>query len=168
MSKEIEKRLSRIEKRLAKRTREHSICNCRVETRFHNGPCVAAILKGASRVCPVHGFRDFGLFAYVARSYLVNAEDNRFCPCPPNPWRSFLLSEGPHTWEGQHAAKEACSKLPVDHCSNFQENQRQSTAAFEKYSQDLQRWIESGGRLPDREEIKKLAWKRARKRGRGR
>jgi hypothetical protein len=168
MSKEIEKRLSRIEKRLAERTREHSICNCRVETRFHNGPCVAAILKGASRVCPVHGFRDFGLFAYVARSYLVNAEDNRFCPCPPDPWRSFLLSEGPHTWEGNYAAREACRKLPISDDSNRSEDNGKLDEVFGEYSKARRQWVDSGGRLPDREEIKKLAWKRARKRGRGR
>lgn len=168
MSKQLERRLVRLEKRLAERTREHSTCNCRGYTRFHDGPCLAAILKGASRVCPVHGFRDFGFFMFAARWCPVNAEDNQFCPCPPHPWRSFRLSERPHTWEGHSAAREACNKLPVDNCSDFQENHRQLMAALEKYSQDLQRWVEAGGRLPDREGIKKLAWKRARERGRGR
>jgi hypothetical protein len=168
MSKEIERRVSRLEKSLAERTRERSICNCRVGTTFHNGPCLAAILEKACRVCPVHGFRDFGCFMWSARSYPVKAEDNQFCPCPPHPWRSFLLSERPHTWEGHYAAREACIKLPMDSSSNSQEDHPQVKEVHRKYQQERQRWVESEGRLPDREEVKKLAWKRARARGRTR
>jgi hypothetical protein len=163
MSKEIEKRLSRLEKRLAEKTREHSICNCRVDTRFHNGPCLAAILKGASRVCPVHGFRELGFFMFAGRPYPVNAEDNQFCPCPPHPWRSFLLSDRPHTWEGHNAAREACGKQALSDNSNLRADNREGEEALGEYFEARQRWVDSGGRLPDREERAKLQWERARK-----
>jgi hypothetical protein len=94
----LEKRISRLEKRVAERTEKNKVCNCRVETRFHNADCLDAVLKGMSRVCSVHGFRKLGFFFWTSKQYLLQSEDNQFCPCPPHPWRSFLLSEGPHTW----------------------------------------------------------------------
>jgi hypothetical protein len=107
MSKALEKRLSRVEQQLAERTEEPVVCNCRSATSFHSGKCLNAILQRVSRVCPVHGFRELGFFMFSSKQYALNSEDNQFCPCPPHPWRSFVLN-GLHTWEGNQAAREAC------------------------------------------------------------
>lgn len=133
MRKELEKRLARIEKRVAEKTKTNKICNCRGETRFHNAPCLAAILKGASRVCPVHGSRELGFFWWTSKQYPLRPEDNPICPCPPHPWRSFLLSEGPHTWEGHDAARKAACELPPDPTFNFQEDKRRMGELFAEY-----------------------------------
>ena len=168
MSREIEKRLSRLEKRLAEKTKEHSICNCRVSTVFHGGHCLDAILKGVSRVCPLHGFRELGFFMWMSKQFPLLSEDNPFCPCPPHPWRSFLLSPHPHTWEGHYAAREACSKQVSSEDLNLRADNRKGEEVLGEYFDARQRWVESGGRLPDREQIKKLAWQRAREHRRGR
>jgi hypothetical protein len=168
MSREIEKMLSRLEKRLAEKTKEHSMCNCRVATTFHGGDCLDAILKGIPRVCPLHGFRELGFFMWGSKQYTLLSEDNPFCPCPPHPWRSFLLSPRPHTWEGRDAAREACSKQVLSDDLNLKADNRKEEEVLAEYFEARHRWVESGGRLPDKEELVKLAWKRARKRGRGR
>ena len=38
MLKELEKKLSRLEKRVAERIQKTEVCNCRVTTNFHNAP----------------------------------------------------------------------------------------------------------------------------------
>lgn len=163
MSKGLEKRLSRVEQRLAERTEAPVVCNCRSVTSFHSGKCLNAILKGVSRVCPVHGFREFGFFMFSSNQYPLNAEDNQFCLCPPDPWRSFVLN-GPHTWEGNQAAREACGKLPPDDSFNFQEDKRLLGAVLAKYEEDRRQWQEKTGQRPaSPEEIRKLEWKGARK-----
>lgn len=168
------KRLSRLEQLAAKRTKEKKVCNCRVETSFHSADCLEAILKGASRVCPRHGFREFGFFMFAACWSTLVREDNQFCPCPPHPWRSFLLS-GNHTWEGNRAAQEAERKLHEDDdggfnskedClqseARFQEDSRRVDAIFAKYREARRQWVkETGRQLPSKEELVKLEWKRA-------
>jgi hypothetical protein len=162
MSTGHEKRLSRLEKRLAERTTKPSTCNCRVETLFHGGCCLDAILKGMSRVCPLHGFRELGVFCWTSKQFTLLSEDNEFCPCPPDPWRSFVLS-GNHTWEAQSAARETIRNSPPAENSNFKEDDLRVDEVFARYSEARHRWVDSGGRLPDREELVKLAWQRARK-----
>src|ERR1035441_1852110 len=56
----LEKRISRLEKRVAEGTEKNKVCNCRGETRYHSADCLDAILKGIPRVCPLHGFREQG------------------------------------------------------------------------------------------------------------
>jgi hypothetical protein len=71
---------------------------------------------------------------------------------------------GPHTWEGNYAAREACNKLPPADHSNLQEDRRRGEALLAQYTEAGQQWVEKTGRqLPSREEIVKLQWKRARK-----
>jgi hypothetical protein len=160
----LEKRLARLEQRIEALTEEPKVCSCRVETRFHGADCLGAVLKGMSRVCPRHGFRELGFFFWTPGWRTLNAEDNQFCPCPPDPWRSFLLSEAPHTWEGHDAAREACGKLsPADH-SNIQEDRRRGDALLVQYLEARRQWVEKTGRqLPIREELVKLQRERARK-----
>jgi hypothetical protein len=153
MRKEIENRLSRLEKRLGERTTKLSICNCRVETRFHGGCCLDAILKGMSRVCPLHGFRELGFFFWTSRQFPLLSEDNQFCPCPPHPWGSFVLSDGPHTWERQYAAREACRKQSPTADSNFRADKRKEDEVFGEYFEARQRWVDSGGRLPTEKNV---------------
>jgi hypothetical protein len=163
MSAGLEKRISRLERIAAKKSEKPRICNCRVETRHHGADCLDAILKGMSRVCPRHDFRELGFFFWTPRWRTLISEDNQFCPCPPHPWRSFLL-HGPHTWEGNYAAREACNKLPPADHSNLQEDRRRGEALMAQYAEAGQQWVEKTGRqLPSREEIVKLQWKRARK-----
>jgi hypothetical protein len=44
MSNGLERRLSRLEHVVAERTKPQ-ICNCRVETRYHNADCLDGLLK---------------------------------------------------------------------------------------------------------------------------
>jgi hypothetical protein len=165
MSSGIEKRLLRLEHLVAKRTRKPQVCNCRIETRYHNANCLAAILNGMSRVCLAHGFRELGFFFWTAKQYALQSEDNQVCPCPPHPWRSFLLSKGSHTWEGQRAAQEAWNNLADAHQSNIQEENLQTDAMLAKYGKARQEWIERTGRpLPSPQELKRLQWERVRNR----
>jgi hypothetical protein len=162
MSNGHEKRLSRLEERAAERSKQLAVCNCRVETRCHNAACLGAILKGISRVCPLHGFRVLGFFFWTSKQYLLLPQDNQFCPCPPHPWRSFL-SEGPHTWEGHDAAREAYRQLPPTPMLNYKDDKRQADLILEEYSEGRQQAVERGARLPDRADLVKLKWERARK-----
>jgi hypothetical protein len=65
MPSELERRMSRIEERLAEKTKKPSICNCRVRTSCHNAECLPAVLKGIPWVCPIHGFRNLGRFWFT-------------------------------------------------------------------------------------------------------
>jgi hypothetical protein len=62
IGKALEKRVSQLEKRMEEYAKKQLVCNCRVKTCYHSGHCLDAILKGVSRVCPVHGFREAWLF----------------------------------------------------------------------------------------------------------
>jgi len=164
MSSALENRISRLERLVQERIEGARVCNCRLETRFHGADCLDALFKRMSRVCPRHGFRVLGFFFWTPKWRTLNSEDNQFCPCPPDPWRAFLLSEGPHTWEGHDAAREAYGKLPPADHYNIQEDRRQGEALLVQYSEARQQWVEKTGRqLPSREELVKLRWERARK-----
>ena len=92
MSNSLEKRVYRLEQLVAKKNEKPLVCNCRSMTRSHGSNCLDAIMKGTSRVCPFHGFRELGGFMWTPEDSPLLSEDNQFCPCPPNPVRSFLLS----------------------------------------------------------------------------
>lgn len=167
MSNGLERRLYRLERLVADRREKQQVCNCRVETCFHNAKCLDAVLKGLSLVCPVHGFRELGFFFWTPQQCPLEPESNQFCPCAPHPWRSFVTSEGPHTWEGHRAARAGWNTLPlVDHFDAKEENQL-TTATVAKYFKACQRWIEQNRwkALPAKEELVNLQWKRARKHG---
>ena len=150
MSKALEKRLARMEQLVAKRMETPRICNCKVETKFHNATCLNAILERAPRVCPLHGFREFGFFMWTPPQFPVSWEDNDVCPCPPHPWSSFVLSKD-HTWEGHDAAIEAWHELPTAEASDFEENNRQTDAALATYYASRQQWLDTTGlQLPSR------------------
>jgi hypothetical protein len=158
----LEKRLSRLEKHVAERTEKPSVCNCRVETRFHSAVCLNAVLKGMPRVCPVHGFRELGFFWWTPPKSTLRSEDNQFCPCPLHPWRSFVLSAGPHTWDAHNAALEAATEVQRDPILNLHEDNRRSMAIMEEYLAAREEWLDGSGReLPSRAELVKLQWKRA-------
>ena len=160
-------RVFRLEQQVAERIEEARVCNCRVTTQFHNADCLEAVLKGVSRVCPRHGFRELGFFMEhpiwcpLKPRDSADSDDNKFCPCPPHPWRLYVLS-GNHTQEASQAAREANQKLPsVDH-SNFHEENRRIDALLEEYLNAQQKWVEAGGQLATKQELVKLHWKRAR------
>ena len=163
MSKALEKRLARVEQLVAKRMETPRICNCKVATKFHNATCLNAILERAPRVCPLHDFRELGFFMSTPQQYPLISEDNEVCPCPPHPWRSFVLNED-RTWEGRDAAMEAWHNLPAPEPSDFEENKRQTDAVLATYYASRQQWLDTTGRqLPSGEEIRKLALKRAKR-----
>lgn len=102
-------------------------------THFHNAACLEALLKNVPRLCPVHGFRDLGTLWWKPAQYGLVEEDNQFCPCPPHPWRSFVLSKGPPTWEDHHAARKAWEELPPDPTFDFQEEKRRTDEVINGY-----------------------------------
>jgi hypothetical protein len=160
MSSGFEKRLARLEKRLAEGTQKAKVCNCRaVMTRFHNAECLAALLKRMPLVCPIHGLRHLGRFMFTPRWALLRTreggDDNQFCPCPPHPWRSFGLSARKgvhHTWEENYAAQAAWLNLPPDPIVDrqegnrrVQENNRRIAAILEEYYAACEQGIEKSG-----------------------
>ena len=155
----LEKRLARLEKRLAEGTQKAKVCNCRLNTRFHNAECLDALLKRIPRLCPIHGFREIGTFFFTPKWSHLRREDDQYCPCPPHPWRSFVLSARkgvPHTWEENYAAQAAWVNLPPDPICDPQENNRRIDAIWEEHCAACQLWVEkSGRRLPTRQEILK-------------
>jgi len=173
----LEKRLSRIEVRLKESKEGPRFCNCSVHTRFHNPDCLVAVLKGIPWTCPIHGFRNLGRFFRTPTWSILSTRDgirnvgidNQFCPCPPHPWRSHVLS-GPHTHEEGDAAREAWDKLPRDPILDpqeakrrLQERNRRIDAIFEEYVAACREWFEKSGRdLTNRPELAKLIWLRAR------
>ena len=169
----LEKQLARIEKRLKERKEGPRFCNCRVHTRFHNPDCLVAVLKGIPWTCPIHGFRNLGRFFWTPSWSILwprnEVDDNRFCPCPPHPWRSHVLS-GRHTHEEGAAARAAWDKLPRDPILDpqeakrrLQEGNRRIDAICGEYGAACQEWFEKSGRdLTNRPELAKLIWLRAR------
>jgi hypothetical protein len=129
----VERRVFRLEKRVAKKSEKPSPCNCRVVTRFHDATCLDAILEGMSGACPLHGIRELGFFLWSPAQYPLYQEDNELCPCPPHPWRSFLLNPRPHTWEQQKAASDAWSNLPPRIDFDLNQNNRQTEAVLAEY-----------------------------------
>jgi hypothetical protein len=166
MSDAVERRISRLEKRVAERFEEPSICNCRLVTKFHNAACLKVVLRQACRVCPVHGFRELGSFFGTASQWPLTPEDNEFCPCPSHPWRSFLLSAPPHTWDQHNEAKNAWSNLQPRYDFDLKEDNCQTEAVLAEYKEARERGIATSRRqLPSHEEIVKQEWKRAREHG---
>ena len=106
--RDLEKRLSRIERRLD----PPAPCNCRLITRVHDANCLAAILEKTERKCPVHGFREMGSLFMWSPQYPLVDEDNQFCPCPPHPWRSLQLRGESVTKEERDAAMQAWHDMP--------------------------------------------------------
>jgi hypothetical protein len=155
----LENRVSKLEK-VAESKQGTKICNCRVQTRYHNAACLDAILKGISRVCPVHGFRDLGFFFWHSKQYPLGLGDDQFCPCPPEPWRSWVLRKGPDPRIGEQPAREG---VQPDSVLSFEEDRRRTGSILAEYSTARQQWLDSSGReLPSRQELVKLQWKRAR------
>lgn len=159
MANGLEKRLSRLEKQAAERTEEPKVCNCRITTRFHNAACLEALLKGIPRVCPVHGFRELGRFSFTPSWYVLLRDSDRpndICPCPPHPWRWFVLN-GPRTWEAQAAAREAWTTMEEVPTLSFEEEHRRLAVVVGQYFASRQLWYEKLGRQPpSQQEIVKL------------
>ena len=180
MPSELEKRMSRIEKRLADRTKRPSVCICRSRTSYHNAKCLLAVLKGIPWVCPIHGFRNLGRFWFTPQWNILRVReggiDNQFCPCPPDPWRSHVLNgrQGvPQTSGDGSAALAAGVKLQMDAFdpqSDPQEEQRlfleesaRISAVVDGYLDACYEWDATYGKeLIKRPELAKVIWERAR------
>jgi hypothetical protein len=164
MTKAFEKRLLRLENKIADRERRKTaVCNCRGITRFHNANCLEATLKAMRRNCPVHYFRELGSFWWTPSHTLLVGDDNEFCPCPPHPWRAFQLKarllQGPQVWEARHKAEEAW-ELHENPPYNLEQDNKRADEVMSTYLVARQQWIASGGKLPGAQEIAKLEWQR--------
>jgi hypothetical protein len=161
MSNGLERRLSRLEHVVAERTKPR-ICNCRAETQYHNADCLDGLLKRMPRVCPIHSFRDLGFFLWMPLRFPLLSEDNQYCTCPPDLWRSFILSGVPRTREAHYDALEASRKLwgnPL----NLEEDNKRAHAMEEKYWETRQQFVDKTGRqLPGRRELIELKLRRLR------
>lgn len=160
MSNDLKRKISRLEKRAAKQTEEAKPCNCRYITRYHNAECLDALLKRMPLVCPVHGFRELGRFWWTPSWCLLRTragDDNEFCPCPPDPMRSRVLTNGTRTWEPRDAACDAGLKLPAAPRSSLQERNRQAEAVMERYWAAQEKWYASRG-LGDQLRVGKSSW----------
>jgi hypothetical protein len=61
---------------------------------------------------------------------------------------------------------EPCENLPPDPPFDLQADNRRMHAIVNEYCAERQKWLDMSGRqLPSKEELIKLAWKRARKGG---
>jgi hypothetical protein len=140
-------RLSKIEQRFGIKTVASFICICRARTCFHNAKCFNTLLEKLERVCPIHGFRELGMFWFMPSWRGLRREDNQFCPCQPHPWRSFALN-GPHTWEAQAKARaEWLAWQRIDNLS-FDEEKLQLEAVLEKFYDARLKWYEASKRHP--------------------
>jgi hypothetical protein len=114
------------------------------------------------RVCPIHGFRDLGFFLWMPLRFPLLCEDNQYCTCPPDPWRSFILSGVPRTREGHYIALEASRKVwgnPL----NLGEDNKRARAMEEKYWETRQQFIDKTGRqLPGKRQLMELKVRRLR------
>jgi hypothetical protein len=180
MPSELEKRMSKIEKRLAERAKKPSICNCRVSTSYHNAKCLLAVLKGMAWVCPIHGFRNPGRFWFTPQWAILRVrnggDDNRFCPCPPHPWRTHVLNglNGvPRTSGDGSAAEAAAIKLQMDAFDPLKDRQDANRRVQEEgarietivngYWDACHEWYAKYGQeLIKRPELAKVIWERAR------
>jgi hypothetical protein len=90
------------------------------------------------------------------------SEDNQYCTCPPDLWRSFILSGVPRTREAHYDALEASRKLwgnPL----NLEEDNKRAHAMEEKYWETRQQFVDKTGRqLPGRRELIELKLRRLR------
>lgn len=163
MSNAFEKRLSRVEALVAKKLEPPKICTCRTDTSFHSAKCLKAVLEGASRECPTHGFRDFGFFIYCSEWCILHISDNQFCPCPEDPVRTFKIN-GPFTWEARAEAEKAASLLPRRPDYDFQKERDELEHVIAEYEESREQFVRYTGRqLPSRHEILELhrrAWKK--------
>jgi len=155
----LDRRLSRLEKQMEQRKKATRVCNCRVDTRFHGADCLAAILKSTPRVCAVHGFRDLGFFFWQSRQYRLGSGDDQFCPCPPHPWRSWVLGRGPNPT--QSALKNA-AEFPTNSLFNFEDDKRRFDAVIAEYCTARHAAAQSGREFPSPQELVKLQMKRVR------
>jgi hypothetical protein len=154
----LERRVSRLEQDAAR------ICNCRKVTRYHNADCLKALLNRIPRVCPPHQFRDLGFLLPMPVWFPLISEDNQFCPCRPDPLRSFKLSKGPHTREDERVARHASLKIPPPDEASSLDDRLRANVLQAKYWQAREQWIEKTGRqLPSRNELAKVYLERMRK-----
>lgn len=159
----LKETISRLEKQAAKRSQETSICNCRVETLFHNASCLDAVLKGISRVCPVHGFRELGFFFWHSKQYRLGPESDQFCPCPPHPWSLWVRGIGPDPRTSPQYGRSEAREVRPDPVF-LQEDNRRTGALVEEYLAARDLWLKKSGRgLPTRQELVKLQSQRARR-----
>jgi hypothetical protein len=164
MSNGLEKRLSRLEQLVEERSRPR-VCNCRMQTIYHNAGCLAAILKIMPRVCPLHGFRQLGFFLWRPLQFPLVPEDNQYCPCPTDFRRTLLIirSRIPYGWERYFAALVACHER-FGNQRNSDEDANRANAVLQKYRVARQRWLDKTGRtLPSGGEIMELLSKQVRK-----
>lgn len=160
---ELKKKISRLEKQAAEETRETAICHCRVETLYHNAACLDAVLKGISRVCPVHGFRELGFFCWHSKQYPLGSESDQFCPCPPHPWRLWVQRKGPDPRSSPQFGRSEALEVQPDPAFDLQADNRRIDALVDEDSAARAAWIKKSGReLPSRQELVKLAMKRGR------
>ena len=156
----LEKRLLKLENCSAKKTEIPRVCSCRITTRFHNAACLEALLKGLPRNCPIHGFRELGSFLFTSSWRPLLQGDNEYCPCPPHPWRSFVLN-GPHTWEAHYAAQKAWHNFDVGPKLTLEEENRRLEVVWDQFELERQQWYEKTDRQPPSKlEILKLGRQR--------
>jgi hypothetical protein len=82
----LEKRIRALERSFLERGKP---CNCRTggQTTFHKARELQTMLQ---ITCPAHGFRDLGHFRWLPTGLPLQADDEKFCVCPPSPLREFL------------------------------------------------------------------------------
>ena len=85
-------------------------------------------------------FRDFGFFIYCSKWCTLQGDDDQFCPCPEDLWRSFVLN-GPRTQESANAVqREICKQSlmkPDEELTDeqFEENKKQVEIVISAYEQ---------------------------------
>jgi hypothetical protein len=158
MATGFEKRLARLEQ-LAVSEKQKNICNCRLETKFHNADCLAAILQSTSRVCPDHGFREFGFFFWQSKQFPLGSGDDAFCPCPPHPWRSYVLRKTANRPTPEMLEEASRVITPYD----IADERRRLDILIAEYLATRLEWAAKTRRaLPTKQELKKIVWKRVR------
>jgi hypothetical protein len=158
--------ISRLEKQAAEKLEDPLLCTCELMTRYHNARCLEALLKGKSRFCPVHDFRWFRMFFESSPQHPLGGppqhplvgESDKFCPCPPHPYRDFQLKRA--FFPNREAAMEAWHNHPKE-ITNFEEERRLVDKLISGYHNEAGQWMKTTGRkLPSLEGLRKIESKR--------
>ena len=151
----IKKRILQYEKLAAKKIHAAKICNCRsMRTSYHDAKCLEEILMN---------IRFWWVPSWALLRYREGGDDNWFCPCPPDPWRTQVWKglyrtdrqTNDERWAESDAARKASADLPPKPPVSFEEGRRQLEednrridAVIERYKETVHQWIDSGRKPP--------------------
>ncbi|SRR5712692_171464 len=144
----LKNRVFRLEQRVENKAKQHLVCNCRIETKYHYREDLQTIIKVQGDLpCPVHVVRDLGVFWQTPKNMPLLQEDRELCSCPPNLRRTYLEGKGPAPPREQTVA-EVQADLALLKCDPkiYQEEARRLDAVIYEYLDSFEEKLAKLGR----------------------